>query len=69
VVDAYTRRILSRHRIIRGREAYHELQALFHSALPRRTGLFNEYHALLVQLGKTHCRPQPRCAGCPLGPG
>ena len=34
--------------------------------LPADPGLFNEYHALLVAVGKRHCRPVPRCRGCPL---
>ena len=27
-------------------------------------GLYQEYHALLVRLGKELCRPQPRCDSC-----
>lgn len=66
VVDAYTRRILSRHGIIDGREPYETVQQLFVRALPRSTRVYNEYHALLVRLAKTCCRSQPRCIGCPL---
>jgi endonuclease III related protein len=33
----------------------------------RRSALFNQYHALIVNLGKDFCRARnPRCAGCPL---
>ncbi|MGD0572491.1 MAG: endonuclease III domain-containing protein [Sedimentisphaerales bacterium] len=28
--------------------------------------LFNEYHALLVHLGKDFCKPTPKCEECPL---
>jgi endonuclease-3 related protein len=28
--------------------------------------LLNEFHALVVAVGKNHCGPQPRCQGCPL---
>jgi adenine-specific DNA glycosylase len=28
--------------------------------------LFNEYHALIVHLGKTTCKKIPRCDICPL---
>lgn len=66
VVDAYTRRILSRHRIVSEDASYEEIQALFMSHLPHEEKLFNEYHALLVRLGKEVCRKKPVCALCPL---
>lgn len=66
VVDAYTRRILGRHRLAPPDADYATLQALFMAHLPRDPALFNEYHALLVRLAKEHCRPRPRCEGCPL---
>jgi endonuclease-3 related protein len=66
VIDAYTRRVLSRHTIVRHDECYESIQKLFHSTLKRDAKLFNEYHALFVRLGKTYCRKKPRCHGCPL---
>lgn len=66
VVDAYTKRILSRHGIISEKASYDEVQKLFMDHLPRDGRLFNEYHALLVHLGKTLCKKIPRCALCPL---
>ena len=66
VVDAYTKRILSRHGIISEKASYEEVQRLFMDHLPRKERLFNEYHALLVHLGKTLCRKIPRCDICPL---
>jgi len=66
VIDAYTRRVLRRHGLASDDMTYHELQALFHEALPVDIRLYNEYHALLVKLGKEFCRPKPRCEGCPL---
>ncbi|HDI82352.1 MAG TPA: endonuclease III domain-containing protein, partial [candidate division WOR-3 bacterium] len=67
VVDAYTRRILSRHGFIKGDEDYDEIQEIFHRNLPHDTGLFNEYHALIVRLGKEYCKKQnPLCETCPL---
>jgi endonuclease-3 related protein len=66
VVDAYTRRVLSRHGWIPPEAKYDEVQALFMERLPRDSFLYNEYHALFVALGKRHCRPTPRCYGCPL---
>jgi endonuclease-3 related protein len=69
VVDAYTKRVLSRHGLLSGTEGYHEVQRLFVENLPQDRKLFNEYHALLVMVGKRHCRKSaPRCDGCPLKP-
>lgn len=66
VVDAYTARILGRHGLLEPGCGYQDIQDLFHSCLDRDAKLFNEYHALLVRLGKDHCRRKPICAGCPL---
>ena len=66
VVDAYTKRILSRHGIISEKASYEEVQRLFMDHLPHKERLFNEYHALLVHLGKTLCKKIPRCDICPL---
>lgn len=66
VIDAYTKRVLSRHGIMDGSESYERFQELFHDALSCDVRLFNEYHALLVRLGKDFCKPRPRCEGCPL---
>lgn len=69
VVDAYTRRILTRHRLISEKTSYSEIQALFESSLPRSVRIYNEYHALLVEVGKRYCRRREAlCAACPLGP-
>ncbi len=66
VVDAYTARIAARHGLIEPGADYEQLRELFQSNLPQDTQLFNEYHALLVKLGKEFCRPKARCPGCPL---
>ncbi|RMH62633.1 MAG: hypothetical protein D6678_00760 [Zetaproteobacteria bacterium] len=66
VIDAYTRRLLSRLACTPITIAYDALQAHFHRALPRQETLFNEYHALIVEHAKRHCRSRPRCTGCPL---
>jgi endonuclease-3 related protein len=66
VVDAYTRRIFGRLGLLEGSETYAEIQGHFHRHLPARVALYNEYHALIVHLGKTLCRPRPRCGECPL---
>jgi len=66
VVDAYTNRILSRHGIVSERASYEEIQTFCMDHLPHKQNLFNEYHALLVHLGKTLCKRVPRCGICPL---
>lgn len=66
VVDAYTARIASRHGLIEPDVGYDPLKALFEDRLPRNVQLYNEYHALLVAVGKQHCRKRARCNGCPL---
>lgn len=67
VVDAYTKRIFSRHGFIDKGEGYSALQSLFMENLPCDAGLFNEFHALIVELGKSICRSRkPLCSKCPL---
>lgn len=66
VVDAYTKRILSRHKILPEKSGYEDIQDYFHKNLSRDTELFNEYHALIVKVGKEYCRRKPVCDGCPL---
>lgn len=64
VVDAYTKRIFSR--IGFHENNYDEFQELFQNNLPKSEKLFNEYHALIVQLGKNICRKLPLCDKCPI---
>lgn len=67
VIDAYTHRILLRHNLIWEESDYHEMQELFMSSLPEEVELYNEYHALLVKLGKEFClKKKPKCESCPL---
>jgi endonuclease-3 related protein len=66
VVDAYTRRILSRHGIGSEKASYETIQNLFMSHLHHDQRLFNEYHALIVHLGKSVCKKSPECDICPL---
>jgi endonuclease-3 related protein len=67
VVDAYTRRVLARIGLIEGNEAYAHVQRLFMDSIPKDVQLYNEYHALLVKLGKAACKKrEPDCASCPL---
>jgi endonuclease III related protein len=66
VADAYTRRVLHRHGFVPARAGYEEARAFVEAHLPSDPALFNEFHALLVAVGKAYCRTVPRCAGCPL---
>lgn len=67
VVDAYTRRIMKRHRLISDKARYADIQTLFMAGLPRNAPLYNQYHALLVNTGKQFCKKQnPACEICPL---
>jgi endonuclease-3 related protein len=66
VIDAYTRRVLSRHRLTPSRVSYDRLQHFFMDQLQPQVDKYNEYHALLVKVGKEHCKPRPVCQECPL---
>ncbi len=67
VVDAYTHRIFSRHKIIPEIATYDEIQELFHQNLKEDVALFKEYHALIVACGKNYCKKNtPQCSACPL---
>ena len=64
VIDAYTRRIINRIGLAPDRNSYAAYQTLFMEHLPPDVELFNEYHALLVCLGKNVCRSRPLCQQC-----
>lgn len=71
VVDEYLRRIADRHGLASRRETYGAVRGLVeeafgHDPAEQRVLLLNEFHALVVMVGKHHCGPQPRCQGCPL---
>ncbi len=74
VVDAYTRRIFSRHGWCHPQAPYHTLQEIcqngiqaWQSSSESRVEGWKDYHAQLVQIGKDFCRPRnPKCDLCPL---
>ena len=66
VVDAYTKRVFSRHSLIKESGDYHRVQKYFTDNLPKSEKLYNEYHALIVRLAKDFCRAKPDCKNCPL---
>jgi endonuclease-3 related protein len=68
VADAYTRRVLSRHGLLSPIADYSSAQQFLHQHLPPDEGLFNEFHALLVEAAKRFChRNVAHCEECPLG--
>jgi len=68
VVDAYTKRLLSRHGWIGDKAKYEDVRWMFERHSPGNSRWFNEFHALIVQVGKEFClRQRPLCQQCPLG--
>ncbi len=66
VVDAYTKRMLSRHGWIRGDAKYDDVRWIFERQFPGNGARFSEFHALIVQAAKRFCRAKPSCDACPL---
>jgi endonuclease III related protein len=69
VVDAYTRRIGERLGWFKPSMRYEDARRFFESRLPDSPRVYQELHALLVELGKRTCRKRPLCARCPLRRG
>jgi endonuclease-3 related protein len=66
VVDTYTHRVFARHGWIDYDADYHRLQEHLSGELPEDVTLYNELHALLVNVGHHFCRRRPKCDECPL---
>lgn len=67
VVDTYTMRLFSRHGLVEPEIYYGDLRDFFMDVLPPDLNLYNEYHALIVRVGKDYClKSKPRCPVCPL---
>lgn len=71
VVDEYLRRVVTRHGLLADNAKYTEIQALGEAAFAEELHAVkaqhaNEFHALVVEVGKRHCRRRPLCEGCPL---
>lgn len=66
VVDAYALRVFRRHLMIGPDEPYETVRQWVHGSFPPDASVYNEFHALLVEVGKKHCRVRARCEGCPL---
>jgi endonuclease-3 related protein len=75
VVDEYLRRVAVRHGLVPEKAKYREIQALAEEAFAEDAAResrdelarhYNEFHALIVQVGKAHCGRVARCEGCVL---
>lgn len=71
VVDEYLRRVATRHGLLPEGAKYAEIQALAVGSMSGEGAETlirhcNEFHALMVMIGKNHCGPRPKCEGCPL---
>ncbi len=65
VIDSYTKRVFTR--LGHGQQgSYDSWQRFFHAGLPKDVKIYKEFHALIVELAKQHCRKKPVCDGCPL---
>ena len=71
VVDEYLRRVATRHDLLPEKSKYTQIQTLAKGAfsgdpagaLPQH---YNEFHALVVTIGKSYCGRIPKCQECPL---
>jgi len=75
VVDEYLRRIAVRHGLVAEGSKYPQIQTLAEQAFANERARetpeelarhYNEFHALVVQVGKSNCRRTPICEGCAL---
>ncbi|MEW6073285.1 MAG: endonuclease [Planctomycetota bacterium] len=66
VVDAYTRRVLTRHGFLPPAAGYEEVRGWLAARLVLSPAVYEEFHALLVRAGTHHCKPTPRCESCPV---
>ncbi|MEM3405072.1 MAG: endonuclease III domain-containing protein [Candidatus Micrarchaeaceae archaeon] len=64
VVDAYTMRIVDRIFNMREHE-YSALQKKIEGSIEKDLDLYKDFHAQFVELGKTFCKKNPLCEGCP----
>ncbi|RLI90859.1 MAG: endonuclease III domain-containing protein [Candidatus Altiarchaeales archaeon] len=66
VIDAYTKRIMSRLGLVNEDTTYSDLKKFFELQLPGDLEIYKEFHALLVELGKNYCKTKPLCGKCPI---
>lgn len=66
VIDAYTKRIMSRLDSSFSKNGYYDLKSYFESGLPNNPIIYMQMHAYIVELAKKNCKIKPKCDGCPL---
>lgn len=66
VVDAYTKRIYSRLKIVEENISYDGLKKYIINEIPEDLLTYQEFHGLIVLLGKNVCKKNPNCKECPL---
>ncbi len=67
VIDSYTKRLFYRLGIINKKNIkYEELQSFIIERIERDIEVYKQYHALIVEHSKIHCRKKPNCINCPL---
>ena len=68
VIDAYTKRIAQRINLLdyygRNKYDYDTLQKCFEENLEKKVDLFGNYHGMIVEHGKKHCKKKPQCKDC-----
>ncbi len=69
VIDTYAIRIWARLGLIEADPDRGHLRERVLAAMAPSAELAGEYHALLIQHGKNHCRKRPLCGDCPLREG
>ncbi len=62
-VDTHIFRVSNRIPLVRGKSR-EEVQEKLNHLVP--DGLKEEFHLLLIELGRSYCRPRPKCSLCPL---
>ncbi|MBN1544770.1 endonuclease III domain-containing protein [Candidatus Woesearchaeota archaeon] len=66
VIDAYTKRVFSRIGICAADAEYDALKEIFEKNIKKDAVVYKEYHALIVEHAKRHCKAKPECEGCPI---
>lgn len=66
VVDKYTERIFSRLGLLSEKYEMEDFRSDVKESFGSDVGKLKNFHGMIVQLAKDHCRKKPLCEGCPL---